>query len=155
MSEARGAHQKLSFSRLPISQHLLAKKFYRTAKYPHKTNRCEHIYVVKGEVAQTKEILACVRIEAQPDYNFLRSMVVHPNHRRQGIGYFLLAQLVPYIKNNDTWCFPFMGLEQLYRHADFQLVNSHSCPATIAERFQNYRSRGRNICIMRRRADSE
>lgn len=124
----------------------LAKKFYKSARYPNNIGREDEVYVVR----QQGIIIASLKLVKLEQYLILRSMVVSPLHRRTGVGLFMLNHLAPNLTQRECWCFPFDGLEAFYGAIGFKPYLPAKSPSIIRQKYQQYFSQGRKIFIMKR-----
>ena len=134
------------FALLTPVQFPLAKKFYKAARYSSKIGREDEVYVLR----QQNSIIASLKLVKLDQYLILRSMVVSPEHRGQGIGLLMLHYLVDELENRECWCFPFDGLEKFYSSIGFRTFTPEDCPNIIKQKYQQYFSQGKKIFIMKR-----
>lgn len=113
----------------------------------------------KGDLIYTASldtrILAALRLH-QVNHNgyLLRSMCVHVDYRRHGIGNALLQFLQPQLNAIDCYCFPYSHLNTFYSTAGFCLLEAHMAPQTIYDKFSRYRNNGKDICLMKHQKQS-
>ena len=123
----------------------LVNRFYKACHYSAKAGRGERVYVMR----RGTDILAALRLVPKADgYFFLRSMCVHPNHRRQGLGQQLLDGILPVLDQDACYCYPFSHLLAFYGRIGFELRQPDAVSAEIREPFQRYLAQGRDIAIM-------
>ena len=134
------------FEQLMPSQFPLAKKFYKSARYPSNIGREDEVYVVLHQSI----IIATLKLVKLDQYLILRSMVVSPMHRRTGVGLFMLHRLAKKLKTRECWCFPFNGLESFYGAIGFNAYRPENSPSIIRQKYQQYFSQGKQIFIMKR-----
>jgi len=137
----------LSIEKLLSPLFPLAKQFYKHAKYHSHIGREDEVYVIRDET-QNNQIIAAVRLVRMSDYLILRSMVVSPNRRGEGVGKVLLKYLRPAIGDRECWCFPFEWLETLYASIGFSTIENKHCPPDILQKYLQYISQGRKLLIM-------
>ena len=134
------------FEQLMAPQFPLAKKFYKSARYPNNIGREDEVYVVRHQ----NIIIASLKLVKLDQYLILRSMVVSPLHRRTGVGLFMLRCLAKRLEKRECWCFPFDGLETFYSAIDFRACLPENSPHIIRQKYQQYFSQGKKIFIMKR-----
>jgi len=134
------------FEHLTPLQFPLAKKFYKTARYPSNIGREDEVYVVRYQ----NTIIATLKLVNLDQYLILRSMVVSPLHRRTGIGMFMLHHLAKKLETRECWCFPFDGLDTFYGAIGFKVFLPENSPNIIRQKYQQYFSQGKKIFIMKR-----
>lgn len=134
------------FEHLSPPQFPLAKKFYKSARYPSNIGREDEVYVVRHQ----HTIIATLKLVKLDQYLILRSMVVTPMHRRTGVGLFMLNHLAKKLEARECWCFPFDGLESFYGAINFKVQQPENCPNIIRQKYQQYFSQGKKIFIMKR-----
>ena len=134
------------FSHLEPPLFPLAKKFYKSARYPSNIGREDEVYVVR----HNNIIVAALKLVKLDQYLILRSMVVSPLYRRSGVGLFMLNHLVEKLESRECWCFPFNGLETFYGAIGFKVRLPDNSPNIIQQKYQQYFSQGKKIFIMKR-----
>lgn len=134
------------FEHLTPPQFPLAKKFYKSARYPSNIGREDEVYVVRHQ----STIVATLKLVKLDQYLILRSMVVAPLYRRTGVGLFMLHHLAEKLETRKCWCFPFDGLEAFYGAIDFKTQLPENSPNIIRQKYQQYFSQGKKIFIMKR-----
>ena len=134
------------FEHLPSNQFPLAKKFYKSARYHSNIGRKDEVYVIRHKHI----IIASLKLVKLDQYLILRSMVVSPSYRRNGVGLFMLSQLANVLEERECWCFPFHGLETFYNAIGFKTYQTEDCPNVIGQKYQQYHSQGKKIFIMKR-----
>jgi len=138
--------EEYHFEQLSSSHFPLAKKFYKSARYPSKIGREDEVYVIRHKSI----IIAALKLVKLGPYLILRSMVVCPTYRRSGIGNFMLRHLEKTLENRECWCFPFDGLKHFYSAIGFTTCQAEDAPNEIRLKFQQYYSQGKKIFIMKR-----
>jgi N-acetylglutamate synthase-like GNAT family acetyltransferase len=134
------------FEHLTPPQFPLAKKFYKSARYPSNIGREDEVYVVRHKHI----IIATLKLVKLDQYLILRSMVVSPSYRRTGVGLFMLNHLTEKLNTRECWCFPFDGLETFYGAIGFKRYHAENSPHVIRQKYQQYFSQGKKIFIMKR-----
>lgn len=138
---------QLLFEKVPPTHYPLVKQFYKSARYFNQVGKKDEVYVLRDQ-SQNNKIVAAVRLVKTADYLILRSMVVHPEIQRKGIGLFFLDQLKKVLKDRSCWCFPFEWLENFYHSIGFETVATEESPTLIKNKHQQYTEQGRKILIM-------
>ena len=134
------------FEQLTPPQFPLAKKFYKSARYPSNIGREDEVYVLRDE----NTIIATLKLVKLDQYLILRSMVVTPHYRRTGVGLIMLRHLAQKLKTRECWCFPFDGLETFYGAIGFKTYLPENCPNIIRQKHHQYATQGKKIFIMKR-----
>jgi GNAT superfamily N-acetyltransferase len=134
------------FDQLMPPQFPLAKKFYKSARYPNNIGREDEVYVVRHQ----NSIIASLKLVKLDQYLILRSMVVMPLYRRKGVGLFMLKSLIQKLARRECWCFPFDGLESFYGAIGFKSCLPENSPNIIRQKYEQYYSQGKKIFIMKR-----
>jgi len=135
------------FERLEPIQLPLVNRFYKECRYSAKANRSDEVYVLR----HGGKIVAALRLSLKPEQNFfLRSMCVHPEYRRKGLGAELLKALGPVLSLQSVYCFPFSHLEGFYGNAGFERQLPESVASFIRDPWASYCRQGRDIIIMTR-----
>jgi len=140
------ATDEYHFEQLTPPQFPLAKKFYKSARYPSNIGREDEVYVVRHR----NIIIATLKLVKLDQYLILRSMVVSPLNRRTGVGLFMLHRLTEKLETRECWCFPFDGLEAFYGAIGFNTCLPENSPNIIRQKYQQYFSQGKKIFIMKR-----
>ena len=138
--------EEYHFEQLSSSHFPLAKKFYKSARYPSNIGREDEVYVIRHKSI----IIAALKLVKLGPYLILRSMVVCPTYRRSGVGNFMLRKLENSLENRECWCFPFDDLESFYSAIGFKTCQAEDTPNEIRLKFQQYYSKGKKIFIMKR-----
>jgi len=133
------------FEHLEPIQLPLVNRFYKQCRYSAKANRSDEVYVLRLQ----GQIVAALRLSSKPEQHlFLRSMCVHPEHRRKGLGAALLKALGPVLAAQPVYCFPFSHLEVFYENAGFKRQVPESVASFIHDPWASYCRQGRDIIIM-------
>jgi len=136
--------------RLEPIQLPLVNRFYKDCRYSAKATRSDEVYVLR----QGGKIVAALRLSSKPEHNlFLRSMCVHPEYRRRGLGAELLTALGPVLTLQPVYCFPFSHLEAFYSNAGFERQMPESVASFIRDPWASYCRQGRDIIIMTRSSE--
>lgn len=98
------------------------------------------------------ELVGCVRLCMEEGASVLRSMNIHPQYQRRGLGTRMLTALEPMMKGGSCWCLALSHLEIFYAKIGFRHVPSTDGPIHLQKRFDEYRAT--QNCIMMVRHDS-
>jgi len=127
------------------------KQFYKLNGMRAQAPRGDLIYTATLDT----RILAALRLHPINNSEYLlRSMCVHADYRRFGIGRALLQFLQPQLNSIDCYCFPYSHLNDFYSSAGFYLLDSHLAPQIIFDKFSRYRNNGKDICLMKHQRQS-
>jgi len=135
------------FEHLEPIQLPLVNRFYKDCRYSAKANRSDEVYVLRHD----GKIVAALRLSLKLEQHlFLRSMCVHPEYQRKGLGAALLKALGPVLAQQPVYCFPFTHLEGFYGNAGFERKSPESVASFIRDPWASYCRQGRDIIIMTR-----
>jgi len=135
------------FEHLEPIQLPLVNRFYKDCRYSAKANRSDEVYVLRHD----RKIVAALRLSLKLEQHlFLRSMCVHPEYQRNGLGAALLKALGPVLAQQPVYCFPFTHLEGFYGNAGFERKSPESVASFIRDPWASYCRQGRDIIIMTR-----
>ena len=107
--------------------------------------RNDEVYIA----TQGTKIIAALRLHPVNNVFLLRSMCVDSELRQQGIGSALLDYLQPRLQNIECYCYPFSHLQVFYERAGFEIISDTLVPESIRDKYQRYRSNGKDICLMK------
>ena len=80
----------------------------------------------------------------------LRTMQVHPNWQRRGVGTALLQALVRLLDDRECFCLPWDHLLAFYAASGFAGVEAAMLPPFLQERLRRYQAAGHHTIGMRR-----
>ena len=98
-------------------------------------------------------LLGCVRYCVESGTPMLRTMMVDSEHRRRGVGSFLLREFTRYLETHGihgVYCLPYAHLDAFYSSAGFERVPLNEVPDFLKERMQTYDPSGNLYLFMRR-----
>lgn len=134
----------LVFSAVPVERYALIERFYRAQGYKVRIAQNECIYVVYNAA----EIVAAVRLVPQISGHFwLRNLLVAKTWRAQGVATGLMQYLLAFMQGRGCYCFALPHLQLFYEQLGFGLQPPH-CPNDIQQKYQQYRTRGRDWLLM-------
>jgi N-acetylglutamate synthase-like GNAT family acetyltransferase len=107
-------------------------------------------------LAMTEEnVLGSVRFCLEEGTPMLRSMMIHTDHRKQGLGRLLLKEFDDYLNfqsHRNTFCLPYGHLVKFYGCIGFQKISESLAPPFLIERLAGYRAKNPTtdyICMRR------
>ena len=83
----------------------------------------------------------------------LRGMLIHPDHRAQGIGRQMLTAFAEYLDSQNirgVFCVPYDYLEEFYGQIGFRQVERGGMPTFLQERMDEYNRKPQRVIVMRR-----
>jgi N-acetylglutamate synthase-like GNAT family acetyltransferase len=98
-------------------------------------------------------LVGCVRYCVEDETPMLRTMQVHRDYRRQGIGLSLLNRFAQYLDaqgDRNVYCLPYPHLENFYGRIGFVRVSPDHAPEFLQERLRTYDPTGTRYLCMRR-----
>ncbi len=126
------------------------KRFFRDHGFRPQAPKNDEIYIA----LLNKQLIGALRISPIDQYWLLRSMCIHENYRRQGIGQFMLEQIKPTLNNKQCFCFPYEHLEKFYQTVGFHTIDTSQAPDVIVEKFNTYIKNGKKIKLQQYSAAS-
>ena len=96
-------------------------------------------------------ILGAVRLCREHGVQVLRTMRVHPEAQRRGIGRLLLRRFEALLAPEDCYCLPYAHLVGYYGTIGFAPVPREALPPHVAARLDEYLRERPNMIAMRRR----
>lgn len=110
-----------------------AEAFYYLCKRDTTLNDENTILVAKSG----DEVVGIVRLCLENECHVLRTMQVHPNYQRQGIGLKMIDRyklLLEDRKIDTVYCMPYAHLERFYGMIGFKKIIESSAPQFLQER---------------------
>lgn len=102
---------------------------------------------------QNAKIIGCCRLCIEEKTPVLRSMVIHAEHRRRGIGTALLLNFETFLNEHQlhkTYCLPYAHLAGFYGQIGFQLISESQAPLFLQSRLSDYQQKpDQFICMLR------
>jgi GNAT superfamily N-acetyltransferase len=109
--------------------------------------------VLLAECAEA--LLGMVRQTYEHGTVMLRGMQVDPAARGTGIGTALLQAFVARLGGRECYCLPYSHLMNFYGKQGFEPCAPTAAPPFLRQRLQQYRARGLDVVIMRRRRQAD
>jgi GNAT superfamily N-acetyltransferase len=81
-------------------------------------------------------VIEFVRLVTEGGHLVLRSMYVHDDHQRKGIGRQMLRTLEDHIRTRDCYCLPFTHLVDFYGTIGFVPIKIDEAPPHLQERLR-------------------
>jgi len=98
-------------------------------------------------------IVGSVRLCVEEGYWILRTMRVHPDFQKQGIGMKMLHALEEYLRTHNCYCLPYTHLVNFYGAIGFETIEPGEAPVHLHERFKTYCDKQMQVVVMKRLAD--
>ncbi|XXF07424.1 GNAT family N-acetyltransferase [Pseudomonas sp. D2-3] len=121
------------FRCLPDHLRPLADKFYRSQHSAMRTRAAHRVWV-----AERTQIIAALCLQPMAHGQWLTSLLVDTEQRRQGVASALISHALHGI-DTPVWLFCHPDLEPFYGRLGFALCPSP--PAPLAERLQRYKKK--------------
>lgn len=135
----------ITISQAEVNQLPLLKRFFKSNGFRAQAAKSDMIFY-----AQHKNIIVCaLRLCQYGDSWLLRSMCVKSDYQRQGVGRHFLHNISAHLQSTACYCFPYEHLEKFYSEAGFSQIEASLSDNRISTLFKNYRSRGKNILLMK------
>lgn len=97
------------------------------------------------------EILGIVRCTFEDGVVMLRGMQVASTAQRLGIGTMLLDAFLQQLGDRECYCIPYAHLIAFYGRAGFNVCSVEHSPNFLRDRVSEYRAKGLDVTLMRRR----
>ena len=91
------------------------------------------------------------RLSEEKGVLVLRGMRVLKEHRGSGVGKAILNSLIREVRRRDFYCIPYSLLRRFYATMGFNEIAPWEAPDFLRNRFRNYRARGLDVILMRRK----
>ena len=121
--------------------------FYRTTDYREPIGPADRVVYV----AEEEKIIGAGRLTEEEGVLVLRGMRVLENHRGRGVGRAILDALVNEGSQNECYCLSYSDLQPFYVTKGFDKIAPSEAPHFLRERFKDYRARGLDVIIMRKK----
>lgn len=146
--ECAQAHtqEALNFEQVALVKLPLVDKFYQSQDYNIKCGRNERVFTLSHP---EKGIIAAARLVPQGTDYWLRNLLVARPWRQKGLGKLLMQTLLPELQPGACYCFALTHVEAFYSRLGFHGVLPEACNSLIAQRYQQYRARGRDWVLMK------
>lgn len=102
---------------------------------------------------KAEHIIASLRLRPIGEFTLLIGMLVHPDHRGQGIGHKMMKGIADKLVSNETYLFSLPHLVKFYQQHGFHLTAQ--APNDIAQLFDKYTSQGKTLVMMVSAANSD
>lgn len=114
-----------------------AEAFYQTCNRPAALEPGDDLVIARHNGA----ITGIVRLCQENETFTLRTMQIHPQAQRQGLGLIILKafeNLVEVRRIHEIFCMPYTHLESFYATIGFQQIELPSAPAFLQKRQQDF-----------------
>ncbi|WP_237158056.1 GNAT family N-acetyltransferase [Shewanella psychrophila] len=95
---------------------------------------------------EAEQIIAALRFRPIGEFNLLLGMLVHPDHRENGIGHQLINDVADKLKADKTYLFSLPHLVGFYRKHGFS--QDVKAPNDIERLFAKYTSQDKELVLM-------
>jgi GNAT superfamily N-acetyltransferase len=96
-------------------------------------------------------IIGAGRLSEKEGVLILRGMRVLKEHRGRGVGSAIIDSLVRKESSRDCYCIPYNNLQHFYAAKRFEEIKPLEAPNFICNRFRDYRARGLDVILMRKK----
>lgn len=103
------------------------------------------LFTRKGE--DEWQVIAAVRLRPIGSFTLLTGMLVHPDHREQGLAHKIMTSLAGIFEHNRTFLFSLPSLVSFYQQHQF--IPTEDVPNDILQLFSKYRSQGKELVLMK------
>lgn len=114
-----------------------ATAFYQECARETKLDRSDILIVAKSGV----RIVGIVRLCFEEGVHVLRTMQIHPDFQRKGIGSLLLHRFDELLKERGIrkiYCLPYEHLERFYGQIGFKRISTETAPRFLQDRLANF-----------------
>lgn len=132
------------FQWLEPQQNPLVKPFYKRFMAYSRPKKSDRIAVLRDDLSQ--EIIACARLRAIGHYTLLTGMLIHPKHRKKGLGHLLLQHMQVEMHSEQVFIFSLSTLADFY--AQHHVIEITFAPNDIQQRFECYQNQGKELTLM-------
>jgi GNAT superfamily N-acetyltransferase len=122
--------------------------FYRLTEYGGPISPADLVVYA----TEDGRIIGAGRLSEQEGVFVLRGMRVLEKHRGRGVGKVILGSLVKEGDDRDCYCIPYSNLQEFYTAKGFHKIAPSNAPDFLRDRFKDYRSRGLDVILMRRKS---
>jgi N-acetylglutamate synthase-like GNAT family acetyltransferase len=128
-----------------------AEEFYKACERLVSFNPNDELVVAYVD----SEIACIVRLCFEEDVFVLRTMQVHPDFQRRGLGSIVLERfedLLQERKIKEVYCMPYTYLEAFYGQIGFRKIENESAPKFLQDRVNGFTDRnpGKSAILMKR-----
>ena len=121
--------------------------FYRITNYGGSVAPADRVVYAMEE----EKIIGVGRLCEEEGALVLRGVRVPKEHRGRGIGSAILDSLFDEEISQNCYCIPYRHLRRLYEAMGFEEITPLKAPNFICNRLIDYRARGLDVIIMRRK----
>ncbi len=121
--------------------------FYRITDYGGSVGPADRVVYATEE----ERIIGAGRLFEEEGVLVLRGMRVLKEHRCRGVGSAILDSLASEGSSRDRYCIPYSKLRHFYAAKGFEEIKPFEAPNFICNRFRNYRARGLDVILMRKK----
>ena len=126
----------------------LIKRFFHSQGMRAQAAKADDIVIARTSIDTTNKIIGALRLCPIEDSWLLRSMCIDEKFQRKGIGLKMLYTIQDSLSSKDCYCFPYNYLENFYKRAGFQVIDSDEAAPEIKRLYDQYLSNGKKISIM-------
>lgn len=128
-----------------------AEEFYRVCKRETHLDLENTIVVAQND----DDVVGIIRLCHENKFYVLRTMQIHPNYQRKGLGAQILKkydQLLRERQIDEVYCMPYAHLESFYNKIGFVKICDSDAPIFLQERVKATRIRKPNepVILMKR-----
>jgi N-acetylglutamate synthase-like GNAT family acetyltransferase len=135
----------ITISQAEVTQLQLVKRFFKDNGFRAQAAKSDVIYIARNG----QGIIGALRLCLYDKSWLLRSMCIKEEFRHKGIGLMFLKSIHNELQSKRCYCFPYLHLENFYQQAGFTHIEPQQSAAVIANKYNNYLSKGKQILIMR------
>jgi GNAT superfamily N-acetyltransferase len=121
--------------------------FYRITDYDGSVAPADRVVYA----TEKEKIIGAGRLSKEKGVLVLRGMRVLENHQGCGVGRAILESLVKEGRNNECYCLPYRYLQPFYAAKGFDKIAPSEAPGFLRNRFKDYRARGLDVILMRKK----
>lgn len=124
--------------------------FYRTVGGQGPIRPSDLLFLAYGV---EDRLVGCVRFAQELEIHVLRSLLVDPEWRGQGVGHDLVARVLTHAEEGGVqalFCLSYPHLEVFYRSFGFETVTGNDIPQPLDTRMLSYGLHGIDAICMRR-----
>jgi len=126
-----------------IADHIELNRFYKDLKDGARARQDDLMYAAIVD----NEIIATVRILPYDNFFLIRSLLVHPHRRRQGIAYQLMQFVLKNIKG-QLIAIPTPMAQKLYNQLGFSQLPNDQIPAQLITSYRRVRQSDQGAPVM-------
>lgn len=119
-------------------------KFYIKQGYHSDWSDSERAFITIHD----NQIVGAVKVESNNGVSILRGMYLGKEFQGGGLGTAFIKHIEPILDETVSYCMPFSHLADFYGKIGFKIVSPESYPAFLADRYNDYESKGYQIIAM-------